>query len=73
MFVVLDRSLDGLITDCALVECVGALNIGNQYVAKTVAVCGRVTIVDDRPISVSEQEGCTGLSMSCSAAFPPCG
>ena len=73
MFVVLDCFFDGLTTDSALVECLGALNIENQYVGKTVAACGRVTVVDDRPISVSEQEGCTGLSMSCSAAFPPCG
>ena len=62
MFVVLDRFFDGLITDCALVECLGALNIGDQYVAKTAAACERVTIVDDRLISASEQEAYAELS-----------
>ena len=62
MFVVLDRFFDGLITDCALVECLGALNIGDQYVAKTDAACERVTIVDDRLISTSEQEAYAELS-----------
>lgn len=62
MFIVLDRFFDGLITDCALVECLGALNIGDQYVAKTAVACERVAIVDDRPIPTSEQEGYAELS-----------
>lgn len=55
MFVVFDRFVAGQLTDTALVSCLSALNIGDQYVAKTEKACSRVRIVDDRLIGETER------------------
>lgn len=55
MFVVFDRFVAGQLTDTALVSCLSALNIGDQYVAKTEKACSRVRIVDDRLIGEAER------------------
>ena len=55
MFVVFDRFLAGQLTDTALVSCLSALNIGDQYVAKTEKACSRVRIVEDRLIGEAER------------------
>lgn len=55
MFVVFDRFAAGQLTDTALVSCLSALNIGDQYVAKTEKACSRVRIVDDRLIGEAER------------------
>lgn len=48
MFVVLDRFFNGEITDAALVACLSALSLGDQYVAKTDRACQAVSVVDER-------------------------
>lgn len=55
MFVVFDRFVAGQLTDTALVSCLSALNIGDQYVAKTEKACSRVRIVEDRLIGETER------------------
>lgn len=55
MFVVFDRFVAGQLTDTALVSCLSALNIGDQYVARTEKACSRVRIVDDRLIGEAER------------------
>ena len=55
MFVVFDRFVAGQLTDTALVSCLSALNIGDQYVAKTEKACSRVRIVDDCLIGEAER------------------
>lgn len=55
MFVVFDRFVAGQLTDTALVSCLSALNIGDQYVAKTEKACSRVRIVEDRLIGEAER------------------
>ena len=40
--------------DTALVDCLKALNLGNQYCALTDAACARVKVVDSRVLSESE-------------------
>ena len=55
MFVVFDRFVAGQLTDTALVSCLSALNIGDQYVAKTEKACSRVRIVEDLLIGETER------------------
>lgn len=55
MFVVFDRFVAGQLTDTALVSCLSALNIGDQYVAKTEKACSRVRVVEDRLIGEAER------------------
>ena len=55
MFVVFDRFVAGQLTDTALVSCLSALNIGDQYVTKTEKACSRVRIVEDRLIGETER------------------
>ncbi len=64
MFVVLDRFFEGLLSDTALIECLSALNIGGQYVAKTPLACSRIRIVEDRPLSPEHRESYAELSQS---------
>ena len=64
MFVVLDRFFEGLLTDTALIECLSALNIGDQYVAKTPFACSRIQIVEDRPLSSEDRKSHAELSQS---------
>ncbi len=55
MFVVLDRFFDGEITDMALVECLSALKLGQQYVAVTQKACDSISIISENKLSVSEK------------------
>ncbi|MBD5436276.1 MAG: DUF3990 domain-containing protein [Treponema sp.] len=51
MFVVLDRFFNGTITDTALVECLSALKLGEQYVALSTKACAKVKIVQAEKLS----------------------
>ena len=62
MFVVFDRFVAGQLTDTALVSCLSALNIGDQYVAKTEKACSRVRVVEDRLIGEAERAEYTKMS-----------
>jgi transcriptional regulator with XRE-family HTH domain len=55
MFYVLDRFFAGEITDKALVECLGALPLGEQYVAISERGCSRITILEEQPLSEIEK------------------
>ena len=55
MFVVFDRFVAGQLTDTALVSCLSARNIGDQYIAKTEKACSRVRIVEDRLLGEAER------------------
>ena len=55
MFVVLDRFFDGEITDKALVECLSALKLGQQYVAITQKACDAISIINEKKLTVSEK------------------
>ena len=63
MFVVFDRFVTGQLTDTALIACLSALNIGDQYVAKTEKACRGVHIVEDRLIGKAEREEYAKLSL----------
>lgn len=54
MFIVLDMFFKNTLSDAALVDCLKALNLGNQYCALTDAACARVKIVDSRVLSAAE-------------------
>ena len=54
MFYVLDFFFDNLASDTAVEKCLSALNLGDQYCAKTVKACRAVSIVDQRPIGSGE-------------------
>ena len=54
MFIVLDMFFKNTLSDAALVDCLKALNLGNQYCALTGAACERVKIVDSRVLSEAE-------------------
>ena len=56
MFVVLDRFFDGEITDKALVECLSALKLGQQYVAITQKACDEISILSERQLSDNEKK-----------------
>ena len=64
MFVVLDRFFEGLLTDTALIECLSALNIGDQCVATTPLACSHIQIVDDRLLSAEDRSSYAELSQS---------
>lgn len=51
---VLTDFFNGDITDAALINCMGQLNIGTQYVAKTQAACDKITITDTFPLASNE-------------------
>ena len=54
MFTVLNLFFDGLIGVTALVKAMAAVNIGNQYCAKTVKACAQISIVDEKRFSPHE-------------------
>ena len=54
MFIVLDMFFKNTLSDTALVDCLKALNLGNQYCALTDAACAQVKVVDSRVLSESE-------------------
>lgn len=54
MFYVLDFFFDNLASDTAVEKCLSALNLGDQYCAKTVKACKAVNILDQRPIGSGE-------------------
>ena len=56
MFIVLDMFFKNALSDTAMVDCLEALNLGNQYCALTEAACARVKIVDSRTLSAAECE-----------------
>ena len=56
MFVVLDRFFDGEITDKALVECLSALKLGQQYVAITQKACDAISIISENKLSDEEKK-----------------
>lgn len=62
MFMVMDQFFGGLITDAAFIESIAALNIGDQYVAKTQKACAMVSVVEDRPLDAAERERYSRLS-----------
>lgn len=56
MFVVLDRFINGEITDLALINSLSALKLGKQYVALTEKACSQITILDEQEISLEDRE-----------------
>ena len=54
MFIVLDMFFKNTLSDTALVDCLKALNLGNQYCVLTDAACARVKVVDSRVLSEVE-------------------
>ena len=54
MFTVLNLFFDGLIGVTALVKAMAAVNIGNQYCAKTAKSCAQISAVDERRFSPHE-------------------
>ena len=62
MFVVFDRFVTGQLTDTALIACLSALNIGDQYVAKTELACRRVRVVEDRCLSEADRAEFAAMS-----------
>jgi transcriptional regulator with XRE-family HTH domain len=59
MFYVLDRFFDLAITDKGLVECLSALQLGEQYVAITKKACRQIRVAEKRVLSDLEKE-CIG-------------
>lgn len=55
LFVVLDRFLNGEITDIALINSLSALKLGKQYVALTKRACQKVTILTERKLSENDR------------------
>ena len=55
MFVVLDRFFSGDITDTALIGCLSALNLGQQYVALTDDACRQIKIISEESFSETER------------------
>lgn len=56
MFAVLNMFFDGLIGVTALVKAMAAVNIGNQYCARTERACAQIVQVDERRFSQNEIE-----------------
>ena len=56
MFTVLNLFFDGLIGVTALVKAMAAINIGNQFCAKTAKACAQISIVDEKRFSSHECE-----------------
>lgn len=55
MFVVLDRFLNGEITDLALINSLSALKLGKQYVALTETACKKIEILDEQELFKGDQ------------------
>lgn len=73
MFIVLDRFFNGEITDAALIACLSALQLGNQFAAATQRACDHVEIVDEHALShdelaelrdVSERNRAAGIALA---------
>ena len=56
MVVVLDWFFQGFISDIGLLESLQALNLGDQYCAKTAEACTRLRIVNEKSLSPNECE-----------------
>lgn len=56
MFVVLDRFFDGEITDKALIECLSALKLGQQYVAVTQKACDAISIISEKKLTEAKKK-----------------
>ena len=56
MFVVLDRFVDGDITDGAIVESLSALKLGIQYVAVTQKACDAISIKNEQKLAVAQKK-----------------
>ena len=56
MFTVLNMFFRGLIGVTALVKAMAAINIGNQYCAKTARACAQISIADEKRFSPHECE-----------------
>ena len=56
MFAVMNLFFEGFIGVTALVESMAAINIGNQYCARTDAACARITKVSEKRFSPQECE-----------------
>lgn len=56
MVVVLDWFFQGFISDIGLLESLQALNLGDQYCAKTAEACAHVRIVGEKSLSPNERE-----------------
>jgi len=57
-----DRSLLASITDVQLVQCLSALNLGTQYVAKTQKACDQIKIISEHELSTEERRKLITLS-----------
>lgn len=55
MFVVLDRFLNGEITDKALISSLSALQLGKQYVALTEKACKNIKILNEQELSENDR------------------
>ena len=51
MTMVLDMFFSAAITDTVLIQCMKAVNLGNQFTLKTVKACGQTTIIEQSSIS----------------------
>ena len=54
MFYVLDSFFEGTISDEGLIECLTTLNLGKQYVAKTINACKKINILKEYNLSELE-------------------
>jgi hypothetical protein len=54
MYRVMTRFFDGEITDVALLHCLSVLELGKQYVAKTVKACKQITVLSEIELSKLE-------------------
>lgn len=55
MFITLDRFFNGEITDEVLIHTLSVLNLGKQYVLKTIKACGQVKIINEEGISTKQR------------------
>jgi hypothetical protein len=58
----LSRDYFGAINDVQLIQCLSALKLGTQYVAKTQKACDRINIISERELSTEERKSLTTLS-----------
>lgn len=59
---VMNRFIHGDITDKAFLECIRGLDYGIQYVAKTEAACGCVTVLEEKELYGKELDDATLLA-----------
>lgn len=59
---VMTRFIHGEITDRAFLECIRGLDYGIQYVAKTAAACGCVTVLEEKELYGKELDDAVALS-----------